>query len=228
MLRKLAAGVAPTIHWLKRNQRIRPQRPVVKVNVGSSLQVAQDWYNIDGSLSALAATWPRVLQHQVYRISTVKQWYSWEQFHTTLSANTFIFHDLRYGIPFTDSSVDFLYSSHLLEHLFREDAVRMLAEMRRVLRTEGRLRICVPDLAKAVEFYLAGNKIRSLGYFFASSQVEDLGRHRYMYDFDLLLTLLNEMGFRLIERCAFGVGQVPDVERLDNRQDETLYVEAVK
>jgi predicted SAM-dependent methyltransferase len=228
MLRKLATGIAPTICWLKRKQRIRPRRPVVKVNLGSSLEVAPDWYNVDGSLSALAATWPDVLLKRVYRLSSVKQWYSWEQYRTILKNNTFIFHNLRYGAPFTDASVDFLYSSHLLEHLFKEDAVRLLAEMRRVLKPGGRLRICVPDLTKAVEFYNAGNKLRALGYFFASSQVEDLGRHRYMYDFELLQMLLAETGFRLVERCAVGAGQVPDVERLDNRQDETLYIEALK
>jgi len=32
----------------------------------------------------------------------------------------------------------------------------------------------------------------------------------------------------LIERCAFQQGLVPDLDRLDNRAEETLYVECVK
>jgi SAM-dependent methyltransferase len=228
MWRQFADFVTRCMSWLKRSQKVRAGNLVVKVNLGSSLQVAPDWYNVDGSLSALASKWPDFLLRLIYNISTVKQWYTWPQYRAILRSNTFVFHNLSYGIPFYDEAIDYVFSSHLLEHLFKDEAEQLLAEALRVLKRGGRVRVCVPDLEKAVEFYHAGNKERALGYFFATSKIGDLGRHRYMYDFDLLAAMLSRVGFCAIERCAYCIGQSPDIDVLDNRADETLYVEAIK
>ena len=48
--------------------------------------------------------------------------------------------------PTDDSTVDFVYSSHFLEHLYRADAQRILRESFRVLKLGGTIRISVPDL----------------------------------------------------------------------------------
>jgi hypothetical protein len=53
-------------------------------------------------------------------------------------------------------------------------------------------------------------------------------RHKYMYDFDLLKKLLERSGFENIVRCSYQQGETPDLEVLDNRPEETLFVEAVK
>ena len=49
-----------------------------------------------------------------------------------------------------------------------------------------------------------------------------------MYDFDLLETLLGETGFVNVVRCEYRQGRAPDLGLLDNRPEETLYVEAEK
>jgi hypothetical protein len=49
-----------------------------------------------------------------------------------------------------------------------------------------------------------------------------------MYDFDLLSSLLSSTGFRSVEHCAYRQGVTPDLTELDNRADETLFVEARK
>ena len=49
-----------------------------------------------------------------------------------------------------------------------------------------------------------------------------------MYDFDLLATLLKRVGFVEVQRASFQNGDVPDVALLDNRPEESLYVEASK
>jgi len=53
-------------------------------------------------------------------------------------------------------------------------------------------------------------------------------QHRYMYDFDLLRDLLIDAGFTSVIRRDYRVGVVPDLEILDNRPEETLYVEATR
>jgi hypothetical protein len=45
--------------------------------------------------------------------------------------------DVRKRLPFSDGSVGVVYSSRMLEHLVRADAIRFLAECRRVLRMTG-------------------------------------------------------------------------------------------
>lgn len=58
------------------------------------------------------------------------------------------------GLPFKDGSVDGCYASHLLEHLSRDGARRLLIECLRVLRSGGVLRLAVPDLEVIVGEYL--------------------------------------------------------------------------
>jgi hypothetical protein len=49
-----------------------------------------------------------------------------------------------------------------------------------------------------------------------------------MYDFTILEEELARAGFRDVARVAFREGRTPDLEQLDNRPDETLFVEATK
>jgi SAM-dependent methyltransferase len=58
------------------------------------------------------------------------------------------------GVPLADGTADFVYHSHVLEHLSREDARRFLHECHRILKPGGILRIVVPDLEDAAREYL--------------------------------------------------------------------------
>ena len=60
-------------------------------------------------------------------------------------AGRLLAHDLAKGIPFAAESVDFVYHSHVLEHLDRAVARQFLAEILRVLKPGGVCRIVVPD-----------------------------------------------------------------------------------
>lgn len=62
--------------------------------------------------------------------------------------------DLAEGLPFPDRSFDACYCSHVLEHLEPAQARRAVAEMHRVLRPGGVVRLVVPDLAAIAERYL--------------------------------------------------------------------------
>jgi hypothetical protein len=89
----------------------------MKVNLGSGLTVAPKWFNVDGSIRAFFSTWPRFVLARPYRvIQKSKEFYSREETIGVLRENRFLHHDLKYGIPFADGTVDSLYASHLLEH----------------------------------------------------------------------------------------------------------------
>lgn len=63
-------------------------------------------------------------------------------------------YDLRKGLPFPDAYFDACYSSHVLEHLTPGEAKNLLAEKSRVLKSQGIIRIVVPDLEQIVHNYL--------------------------------------------------------------------------
>jgi predicted SAM-dependent methyltransferase len=140
-----------------------------------------------------------------------------------------VHHDLAHSLPFEDASVDVVYSSHFVEHLFRDEAAVLMRESLRILKPGGLVRVCVPDLAYAVERYRQGHVREMLEqYFFVEDRSSYLARHKYMYDFDLLRAALEAAGFTGVRRCGYREGRAPDLSLLDNRPEETLFVEAEK
>ena len=128
---------------VKRSQRIVPKGEPVKVNFGSSLIVQDGWINVEGTLHAVAGKWPKVLQKLLYRGSSVREWLSEEEYLRILRTQAFVHHDLDFGLPFPDASVDYLYASHVLEHFYPDVGQNILRDAHRVLKKGGRMRICV-------------------------------------------------------------------------------------
>lgn len=228
MLRVTLDAFSRIIGWTKRNRRIRVPSPIVKVNLGSALSVAPGWVNVDASLNALFAGAPARLLRIAYRWSGSRLLYSEEEYCRILGVNRFLHVDFEHGLPFASQTVDFIFSSHLLEHLYCDEGGRLLREMYRVLKTGGWLRIAVPDLEHAFRLYQQGERTKALGYFFSDSRIGSLNRHQYMYDYPLLREALQCAGFVDVQRCAFREGRVPDLDLLDNRPEESLYVEATR
>jgi len=79
-------------------------------------------------------------------------------------------HNLAKGIPFENGSFDAVYHSHILEHLDREVARGFLAEIKRVLKPGGIVRIVVPDLEKACREYLSHVSV-------SESDASEAGKH---------------------------------------------------
>ncbi len=65
--------------------------------------------------------------------------------------------NIRYGsatkLPFKDHTMDVVYSSHTIEHLYEEDFVKFMREAERVLRPGGTFRLAIPDLDICVKKY---------------------------------------------------------------------------
>lgn len=230
-MRPLVEALNRILGWLRHalGFRIPARGPVVKLNLGCGLAVHPGWVNVDGSLNMLVASLPLVFHALAYRVSGAKAYYPFEKYRQILSENVFFHADLAYGVPAPERSVDFIYSSHFLEHLYPWEARALLLDCHRVLKPGGLVRICVPDLEHAVRMYHSGRKRECLDrYFFVEESGSAYARHKYMYDFELLGELLHSVGFHSVRRCSFQEGEVPDVEYLDNRAEETLFVEAKK
>jgi len=65
-----------------------------------------------------------------------------------------ISHNLLKGIPFEPNSFDVVYHSHVLEHFKKQDGEVFIRECYRTLKTDGTLRIAVPDLEQISRNYL--------------------------------------------------------------------------
>ena len=218
---------------IRRNRKVYALKDdrdsLVKVNLGCGLRVAKGWLNIDGSLNAMFASWPFWIHTILYRLSGSRQYYSLEQYCDILENHQFLYHDLSLSLPLHDNTVDFIYSSHFFEHLFKDDASKLLKACAKALKPEGIIRISIPDLAYAVSLYELGRKTEMLeDYFFVEGKGSYLARHKYMYDFDLIKATLEEAGFSNVTRCEYRAGKTPDIAILDVYPDVSLFVESTR
>jgi SAM-dependent methyltransferase len=161
---------------------------------------------------------------------TLDGWINMDIFPAQLSTN------VLWGLPFTSGQCQFVFLSHLLEHLFYPtDASALLKEIHRILMPGGLVRIVVPDIAKCIEAYTQNN----LGFF--QSRVEHWGEgdgqatrlehflayagagpdpawlfeaHKFGYDYETLERALQRTGFSEIYRSAF-MGSEHEAMRVD-------------
>jgi predicted SAM-dependent methyltransferase len=144
--------------------------------------------------------------------------------------------DLREPLPFPDNSVDMVYGEHFFEHLGLEEGTRFLGECLRVLRPGGRISLGVPNARFCMEDYVRGDRddwlktrdryhpewcttpMHSVNYFFRQD-----GRHKYAYDEETLIGLIENCGFSNVHERAWD-----SALDLEARKEGTLYVDAEK
>ena len=62
--------------------------------------------------------------------------------------------DITKNLHYPDIHFDACYSSHVLEHLTKEESQQLLTECHRILKPQGVIRVVVPDLEAIVREYL--------------------------------------------------------------------------
>jgi predicted SAM-dependent methyltransferase len=146
--------------------------------------------------------------------------------------------DLRAGFPAPKSSVGFIFSEHVLEHLTLEDGCRLFADSSRALMPSGVMRIAMPDLRYIVDHYLGDWRdqvwLREPAYQTIDSPARMLNfalrswEHLYVYDLAELTLRLKEAGFTTVEPHEPGQSSHPELRGLERRPDSLLIVEATK
>lgn len=71
--------------------------------------------------------------------------------------------DFLKELPFPAESFDFVYHSHVIEHMPREKGLNFLRQCHRILRSGGTIRVVVPDLEQIVRLYLLAMEKASAG-----------------------------------------------------------------
>ncbi len=147
--------------------------------------------------------------------------------------------DLGAGLPFADDSCAAVFSEHVIEHLPRERAARLLKECHRVLQPGGVLRLSTPDAERFLRSYAGDGEFLRHPSFDEPAEtrldrvnkmMREHGQHLWVYDEESLTLALRRAGFTEIQRQEFGRSLHPRLENMDTeaRAFESLYVEAVK
>ncbi len=194
------------------------------LNVGSGPAEAAGWIHLDGSWQA------KIAGHRwlspVGRLMFKKEIGHWPA--------SVRYRDVRNGLGYGPSSVAVVYSSHMLEHLHRSEALGFLVEVNRSLAPGGVLRVVVPDLASIVGWYQAHRNEPADGRKGSSSDLLmdmlllrsreapngrspagwvkraiTLHEHKWMYDAEGLRALFVEAGFRHAEPRGFLESAIP-------------------
>jgi SAM-dependent methyltransferase len=205
-----------------------------RVNLGCGPNAPDNWLNVDGSWNAWFSNHP-YLRKALVAIGLIKpnlgaQW----------NVRPLV-HDLTKPLPFQTDSISAIYGAHVLEHLYRADALRLMAECKRVLKPGGVIRLVVPDLHSIVLDYLErknGNSTPTekvsaadqlnerLGYrnpappngnaaFRFYSTWKDFHSHKWMYDSESLARYLSLAGFKEVAEKEFHRSDIPGIEEVE-------------
>jgi predicted SAM-dependent methyltransferase len=154
-----------------------------------------------------------------------------------------IFLDARRRLNIQSNSIEYIYSSHFIEHLEHEELVVHLKECYRILESGGVLRLGIPVFEKVFRSYCDGNKewletrrkalseklrlppelICAMD--FINKAVYESGEHKTCIDMEKIRNLLIFSGF---SPSAIKESEFDQHIDVSSRRDLTFFVEAVK
>jgi predicted SAM-dependent methyltransferase len=146
--------------------------------------------------------------------------------------------DILKGLPLADDSLDYAVGIHSLPEMHFNDLVPALQELRRALKPGGVLRLALPDIDKGFDAYRRGDlsyflvpdeDAKSIGAKFVT-QMLWYGYSKLLFTRDFIEEKLRKAGFSEVRHCSFRQTQSrwPEIVELDNREKESLFVEATK
>jgi len=123
-----------------------------------------------------------------------------------------IIHDLRQiPWPFEADSIDCILASHILEHVTKDKGHQFIVECHRILKPGGAISIAVPDFDILLEAIKNGhNAIDGLSIMYVGVPIiknqdytNDTAAHQYVYSYESLAWVLQQVGFINITRVDF-------------------------
>jgi SAM-dependent methyltransferase len=208
-----------------------------RVNLGCGPNAPANWINVDGSWNAWFSHHPGLRKFfetiGIFRKGSGDQWRVRP-----------LVHDITKPLPFATNSIATIYGSHVLEHLYRSDAIQLLAESKRVLKPGGILRLVVPDVQTMARNYLASKDAQrkdhhhengesaadllndQLGFrsptppsgsfvFKFYAVWKDFHHHKWMYDSHSLAKLMADAGFTGVAEKSFCQSEIPGIEEVE-------------
>ena len=128
---------------------------------------------------------------------------------------------------------DGFFTEHVIEHITYSEAIFVFKECLRSLKPGAWIRISVPDLGKYAKQYMGEGSDEQFPRFphpaLAISFLTQMHLHKSVWDADLMVRVLTELGFRDARVTFFGKGADGRLIQDDtDKAHESLYVEAQK
>jgi len=105
-------------------------------------------------------------------------------------------------LPFEDSSVDEIYSSHVIEHFDFMEGQEVLREWRRVLKPGGIITIECPELLSLCKRFVEADEQTRIGLYvqFYGYPWKPGQAHKFLYTENQLRWTMDQIGFKNIQR----------------------------
>lgn len=143
--------------------------------------------------------------------------------------------DLRAPLQYGNDTVDYVFHEHFIEHLSRDEGLRILHEIYRVLKPGGVLRFSTPDLKIIMNDYKKKKLDRAKGAWEPETPAQMVNGalrnwgHKFIYDQEEMELILGEAGFKEIEKKSYRKSDIADLADLEVRPYlEELIFEATK
>lgn len=208
-----------------------------KLHLGSGTNTPKGWIHIDASWNAKLAKHPTIKKiFSLFRLLP-------DDLLNIKWSEDIVNHDLTKPLPFPNDLFDVIYSSHLIEHLYKDQALELLKECHRVLRKGGIIRTVVPDLESAILEYIGksrysadNDKYRKLTradrlqerillrpsrspsgnlLIRVYNNIKDYNTHKWMYDEESLAKLIKDAGFSKIKRRNFHQSKIDNIGEIE-------------
>jgi len=205
----------------------------VRLNLGSGGRASPGWVCIDRSPNLWLSRFPRL--KLLLRSAGVL-----DEAHMSAWDRAVQRGDIK-RLRFSDGSVDAIYSSHTLEHLYFEEARQVLSESARVLRPGGTIRLALPDAVALAEELAAHRDDAAAGRAFNQALLAHSERppsrtrrlvsragghvHRWQPTAALVTEMLTDAGFTDVHQCGYREGSLPDLVNIETRP-ESFFLEA--
>jgi predicted SAM-dependent methyltransferase len=233
---KIQAGINKLINKINRRRVYSLDKGEIGINLGCDIETIHSFVGIDGSflIFMMKSHLPQFIKKFFYKRTWASKKYSFKEYLKKVNSVRIIHHDLIYGIPFKKDSVQFIFTSHFLEHLKEEQTRKLIKDCFRVLKKGGVIRIVVPDLdfevkemeEKINEYKKNKNTLNLQRYLTVPEHKSEFGFHKRIYNFSELKQILEEAGFKNTFRRKLYQGNLPNLRKLDFR--EGLIIEAEK
>jgi predicted SAM-dependent methyltransferase len=205
----------------------------LKVQFGSGPKAHQGWLNFDCSPTLRVQKTPIIGAIVRHRMAI--------EFDAAV-----LYGDTRVGLPLNNSSVSFLYCSHVLEHLSLEDFRQSLKDCYRILVPGGVFRAVMPDLEGIIATYQkdsapdACSRMMVNSYMATVSRPRGLmglartvwgnSRHLWLWDYKGAKAELEFAGFVDVRRAQFGDSSSPEFNEIEefDRWEKQLGIECRK
>jgi ubiquinone/menaquinone biosynthesis C-methylase UbiE len=108
-------------------------------------------------------------------------------------------------LPFTSDSFDFVVVSEVIEHL--TDVMKVLDELKRVLKPKGKLLIQTPNKKLTLSIFISPEKCG----------------HVHEFTFPELKNLLEAFGFKILQRTGSTIPYIPSTSKFEKLNSNKLF-----